>query len=238
MKDMSRNTVIGILLIALGALALLSNVGVLSGLGSVLGAILFAAAGVLLVRLYARRDQIWSLPAAFSFFGLAAAALVDGPLSGPYFLGLTGAGFLLLYAVERRHWWTIIPGGALISLGVVAGVDELAPRMDAGPVLLFGLALTFLAVYAVGQRWAVWPALALGAIAVVALSTVSRWLLPVILIGAGLYLLYRRSNSGSSRPRAGASQAAEASRNPGVSERAAEPNAGAGELPAPEGEPR
>lgn len=196
MRDLSRNTIVGILLVTLGVLALLSNVGVLDGVGSVLGAILFAAVGVLLVRVYARRDQIWALPAAFTFFGLAAAALVDGPLSGSYFLALMGAGFLFLYAIERRHWWAIIPGGTLVSLAVVAGIDELALAIDAGPVLFLGLAVTFLAVYAVGQRWAVWPALVLGVIAVVALSTAASWVLPVLLIGAGIYLLYRRSEGG------------------------------------------
>lgn len=196
MRDLSRNTIVGILLVTLGVLALLSNVGVLDGVGSVLGAILFAAVGVLLVRVYARRDQIWALPAAFTFFGLAAAALVDGPLSGSYFLALMGAGFLFLYAIERRHWWAIIPGGTLVSLAVVAGIDELALAIDAGPVLFLGMAVTFLAVYAVGQRWAVWPALVLGVIAVVALSTAASWVLPVLLIGAGIYLLYRRSEGG------------------------------------------
>ena len=192
MNDLSRNTLIGLALVALGVLALLANTGVMGGLDNLVGAILFAAAGVLLVRLYARNDQTWSLPAAFLFFGLAAAAFVDGVMSGPYFLGLTGAGFLFLYVIERKHWWAIIPGGTLVSLAVVAGIDELAPRWDAGPVLFLGLALTFVAVWAVGQRWAIWPALGLGAIAFFALASVSGWLFALVLIAAGVFLLVRR----------------------------------------------
>lgn len=196
MRDMQRNTVIGILLIVLGALALLSETGWLSGIDTVVAAVLFAAAGILFVRVYARRGQVWAMPAAFLFFGLAAAALVDGALSGAYFLGLLGAGFLLLYAVEREHWWALIPGGALVSLGVVAGIDELVPGWDAGPVLFLGLALTFVAVWATGRNWALWPAIGLAAIAVFALSTMSAWVLPVILIAAGVYLLLRSKGRG------------------------------------------
>lgn len=191
MRDMNRNVVAGIALVLLGAFALLANAGILEGLGNVVGAALFAVAGAWAVRTYARRNPVWALPIAFMLFGLAAAALVDGPMSGPYFLGLTGAGFLYLYAVERRSWWAIIPGGTLVALGVVAAIDEIAPRWDAGPVLFLGLALTFLAVWATGQRWAMWPALALAAVGLFALSTTSAWLVPVLLIGGGLYLLWR-----------------------------------------------
>lgn len=192
MRDMGRNSVIGIALVVLGAVALLANTGILAGVGPVVGALLFAAVGVLFVRIYARRDQEWALPTAFLFFGLGAAALIDGDMSGPYFLALLGVGFLLLFALERTHWWAIIPGGTLVSLGVVAAIDEVAPRLDAGPVLFLGLALTFLAVWAVGQRWAIWPAIGLGAVALFAMATVSGWVFPVLLILAGLFLLYRQ----------------------------------------------
>lgn len=187
----------GIALIAVGMLVLLANLGLLAGGGNLLGGALFAAGGLLFLQLYSGRPgRVWALPVAFTLFGLAAAALTDGPLSGSYFLASIGVGFGAVYHRDRRNWWALIPGGVLLSLAVVAGIDALFPRLDPGPVLFLGLAATFGALYMLpegGKRWAAYPALAAVVIALVAFSTGGGWLFPLLLVGVGAWLLNRQS---------------------------------------------
>lgn len=204
MSDLKGNR-LGLVLLILGALVLLSNVGLLGSPGSLLGALLFGVGAALLLRLYRRRQLPWALPAGFVLLGLAAAALTDGPLSGSYFLGFAGAGFVALQRLERRRWWALIPGGVLLTLALVAAVDATSPWFDPGPLLFFGIAATFLVLTRLpegAQRWAIYPALAALAVGVVALSFTGGWLFPLLLIGAGAWLLRRGRTERGDAPRA------------------------------------
>lgn len=194
---------IGMALVILGALALLSNLGLFGGSGGLFGALLFAAGGAFLVRVYDRKaSRIWALVGGFALFGLAAAS-IGGALAGLYFLGLLGGGFLLAYRNDRRQWWAIIPGGVLMSVALVAGLEELAPRFDEGPILFLGLAATFGALYRLpegGKRWAIYPAIAAVVIAILAIGFGGSWFLPLLLVGGGAYLLTRHSSPVTTAP--------------------------------------
>ncbi len=193
-----RNMQIGIILVILGALALLSNLGFFRGVQNVVGALLFAFLGGLALRHYRRHHKNVALVGAFALFGLAAAT-ITGSLSGFFFLALIGAGFLALYLADRQRWWAIIPAGTLFSLAVVAGLGEVAPRYESGSVLFIGLAATFLVLYRLPEdpkRWAIYPAVVSLALAVLGLSFGGSWVLPLVLVGVGVYLLYRRSEQG------------------------------------------
>ena len=194
-----RNTTIGLILVILGGLALLSNFGFFQGMSHLVGALFFAFLGGLALRHYQRKHRTGSLVGAFVLFGLAAAAAVSGALSGFFFLGLIGAGFGALYYVDRERWWAIIPAGTLLSLAVVAALDELAPRYESGSVLFIGLAATFLLLTRLPEdpkRWAIYPAIAFVVLAILGLSVGGNWLLPLALVGVGVYLLYRRGEGG------------------------------------------
>lgn len=190
-----RSSRIGLVLVILGGLALLSSLGFFRGISHLVGALLLAFLGGLALRHYQRRHRVGALVAAFALFGLAAAA-VAGALSGFFFLALLGAGFAALYAGDRERWWAIIPAGTLLTLAVVAALSEIAPRFASGSVLFLGLAATFLVLYRLPhdpKRWAIYPAVASLALAVLGLSAHGTWLLPLALVGAGAYLLYRRN---------------------------------------------
>ncbi len=191
-----QSVIIGVALIIIGGLALLSDLGIFGG--DLIGVLLFAGGGAYLYyRVYdGEQGRFWALLVSFALFGLAAAILASGPLSGTYFMGLTGAGFVLAYLNHPRLWWALIPGGALLTLAVVAG---LGPSMQIAPglVLFLGFAGTFGVLYRIGQRWAIYPALALAVIAITILSFSGGWLLPLLLIGGGAYLL---SHQGSLPP--------------------------------------
>ena len=191
-----RNFNLGVLLMVLGGFVLLANIGVLNLPGLVFAAVL-AAGGGYLSRVYIKnRERAWAVvPLIFGFalFGTAAAAL-SPTLAGAQFLALLGGGFAVAY-LDRKHWWAVIPAGALFSLAAVAGLGEVAPRIDGGPVLFFGLAATFAYLYKLpegGKVWAVYPAIAAVAVALLGASFTNGWLLPAALIGGGVYLFKRR----------------------------------------------
>lgn len=195
-----RRTQLGVALVALGVLALLSNVGLFAGLSRVIGMVLFGAAGVLVIGMY-RRDpgRLWTLPVGFALLGLAVATL-ELPWSGGAFLGAIGLGFLSIWLLDpdRKRWWALIPAGVLLTLGVVATIDQMtrASSDTSGTVFFLGLAATFAALYllpSVQQRWAIWPALALGVIAILTMSFSGGWVAPLVLIALGAWLLTRQS---------------------------------------------
>jgi hypothetical protein len=202
-----RRTQLGVGLVLLGLLALLSNFGLFAGLGAIVGMLLFGAAGVLVIGMY-RRDpgRVWTLPVGFGLLGLAVATL-ELPWSGGAFLGAIGLGFLAIWLLdeERQAWWALIPAGVLITLGLVATWDEMVGgRGEVGGTIFFlGLAATFAALYllpSVQQRWAIWPALGLGVVAVLTLSFSGGWIAPIVLIAAGAWMLTRQSRPEEVRP--------------------------------------
>lgn len=87
--------------------------------------------------------------------------------------GAGGLVFLYLYLANRDHWWPLIPGLALLSLGAIIGLDRFAPRVGEawGGVLVLGaIGLAFWVIYFANREhwWAVIPGGVLFTLAVVA----------------------------------------------------------------------
>jgi len=87
--------------------------------------------------------------------------------------GAGGLVFIYLYLANREHWWPLIPGLALLSLGAIIGLDRFAPRVGEawGGVLVLGaISLAFWAIYFANREhwWAVIPGGVLLTLAVVA----------------------------------------------------------------------
>jgi hypothetical protein len=125
--------------------------------------------------------------------GLGLGAWLGGNFEGVSFLGLTGLGFLLAYVLRPSEWWVLIPGGVLLTLALVALVEALWPGLDAAWLLFLGFAATFGVLFALGHRWALWPALGL-------LVPLAFWegvgealgyLFPLALVFLGVWLLWR-----------------------------------------------
>lgn len=213
----SSYVVFGILLVLAGVIALLEINGVIpsfdSALWQWLGPALFALGGLALLALFLTRPRDrW--PAAIGGFVLLSLGVVAffgeqlDQWAGPVFLGGIGLAFLLVYGARRELWWALIPAGSLLTLAVVAALDA-QPGVNSdvpGAVFFFGLAATFLAVFATrgpaGRRkWALVPALILAAMGVIVslvaagvLDTDAAWwpyLGPAVLILIGLFLMYK-----------------------------------------------
>ena len=199
----------GILLILLGVLFLLQIYGVIPTDLGWIWALLFAVAGIVFLYVFFANHVVywWAIIPAFTLLGLAvtvALALVGealAPLGGTVFLGAIGLSFLVVYLNNRLYWWAIIPAGSLLTLAVVAvlGVYWQGAGPEIGAIFFLGLGLTFLLLYFVpteqGQlRWAVIPAIVLLTLALVVVATTGRaagFVLPLVLIALGLWLLLR-----------------------------------------------
>ena len=149
------------------------------------GGMALAGAALLAMGLRDRTRFLWVIPGG-ALLGLGLGAWLGGNFGSVSFLGLTGLGFLLAYALRPSEWWALIPGGVLLTLALVA-------LLDAAWLLFLGFAATFGVLFALGHRWALWPALGL-------LVPLAFWegvgealgyLFPLALVFLGAWLLWR-----------------------------------------------
>jgi len=122
---------------------------------SIIGGLLLVAVGALLL---AQTFQLMT----FELAGLFGVLFTAG-----------GILFLVWYSRERDQWWPLIPGFALLSIGVLLLLDWIAPRLMGalgGPIVLGGISLAFWWVYLTrrDQWWALIPA---GTLLTLALAT-------------------------------------------------------------------
>ncbi|MEW6569142.1 MAG: DUF5668 domain-containing protein [Chloroflexota bacterium] len=207
MKRFDLGVAFGLLLIAVGTLLLLQTLNILTFDWSLLWALLFAFGGAVFLSVSVRqREQWWALIPGFTLLSLGAliglSALVPGAgggWGGALFLGGIGLAFVTILLTQRKQWWALIPGGALLTLALVAGLSEVLSGITVGGVFFLGLAATFGLLYRIPtpqgrQTWAVYPATVLGLmglIIVAAGTDLLVYLLAVALIVGGLALMLR-----------------------------------------------
>lgn len=205
MKRLDTPLVWGILLIIVGLLVLLQNLGVLGDNLSLLWAVVFAAVGIRFLYVFLTNRAVWwPLIPSFALFGLAGLLLMEtlggvGAWGGAFFLGALALGFWAVYLVSRENWWAVIPGGVLLTLALVAGIGDSLGGVDSGAIFFLGLSLTFLLVAILPtpqgrMRWAWIPAVVLLVLALVILGESAGWLIyvwPIAIILVGAYFLFR-----------------------------------------------
>ncbi len=213
MKRFSSELLLGGALTAVGVIFLLQNLGVFGAATATVWALLFGSGGIAFLSIVAQnRARWWALipGAALLSLGLLIGLTVFAPAlgaawGGTLFLGGLGIGFLGIYLLRRDFWWALIPGGALLTLAVIAGLGAPYAGPLVGATLFFGLALTFvlvsLAPPGAPRRWALLPADALLVLAILTMfgtPGVMPFFWPTLLILLGLWLLYRalRHNEG------------------------------------------
>jgi hypothetical protein len=185
---------VAIVLIAIGVLGLLGNLGLAPALSTFIGFLLFAALGTVALMYAGRTGNDWVRAAAFPLFGLALATLWSGDWGGGAFLASLGAGFASRYLSGRDRWWAVIPAGVLFTLALVAVLGSRIWGVDTGVLFFLGLAATFAVLWRLPdhpQPWAIYPAAVCGVLAFIVLTTTGGWLVPVLLIAAGVYLVLR-----------------------------------------------
>jgi hypothetical protein len=198
----------GLSLIAIGAFFLMQQLGWFGTVQFPFWAFAFALLGVIfLVNFVADRRQWWALIPGCIMLGLAVMILnsenkfISDALASALFMFSIGLPFLLIYLVDRRLWWALIPGGVLCVIALLTfltGSVGISGTMITA-IILFGLAIVFGVLrYATRANplmgWATWVAIILAAIGVLVLFSgpvAAEIIGPAILIGLGLFLLAR-----------------------------------------------
>jgi len=206
MKLLESRILWGVVLVLAGVLFLTENLGVLH-LGDLFWVLIFVASGVFFVSIFVQnRASWWALIPGLTLFSVGLLVFLNwiapalGDLwGGSIVLGGIGLSFLLVYLVERENWWALIPGGVLLTLALVAGLDELNPGIATAGIFFLGLGLTFALVALLPtpqgeMRWAWIPSgilLLMGTIFLIAWENMLAYLWPAALILLGGFLILR-----------------------------------------------
>ncbi len=197
----------GVALIAMGAFFLAQQLGLFGAVQLPFWSFAFGLLGLLFLGTFiSDRQQWWSLIPGCILLGVALLIVnsqnevIPAQQAGALFLFSIGLPFLLIFLVDRRMWWALIPGGVLT---VIALITFLAGGPISGQavaaIMLFGLAIVFALVRFATRTnpymgWATWVAIILAAIGALVLITgpqAAALIGPAILIGLGLFLLAR-----------------------------------------------
>jgi len=206
MKMLNSRVVWGSLLILAGFLVLLENLNILSVSGLFI-AILFGFAGLAFLSMYLQnRSSWWPLIPGVILLALGILIAMEelvpslaAPLGGAFFLGSISLAFWLVYFTNRGNWWAIIPAGVMLTLAIVAGLDELLMGQDLGGLFFMGIGLTFALLGLIPNtganlRWAFIPAgilILFGLVLSMAATGAINYIWPVLLILAGIFLILR-----------------------------------------------
>lgn len=196
----------GSLLVLGGAVILLENLGIVD-FGGLFWALLFALGGVVFLSIFFQNRLLWwALIPGVSLLGvgllIALGELlpnVSDNLGGTIFLGSIAVAFLVIYFLDRKNWWALIPAGVLLTLAAVAGLDQILTGEGTGGIFFLGMGATFglLALLPNPKgpmRWAWIPAgvLALmGFLFLAAAENLFNYIWPAVLILGGGFLMLR-----------------------------------------------
>jgi hypothetical protein len=214
MKRNRSALIFGTLLVLLGILLLLESLEILQPFWAVTWTVLFGAGAVAFFYMYfADQEKWWALIPGFVLSGISLLILlgeffpaIGDAIGGTIFLLAISASFWIVYLTNREHWWAVIPGGVLLSVAVVAALDNVETSFDTGGIVLLGIGLTFLllSVLPTDEERMTWPLipggilLLIGIVVMAEEVAVLQYLWPLALILGGLYLVlqnYRRSSS-------------------------------------------
>jgi len=202
MKQDQSRLVWGALLIMAGIMFMLQEMNILGNAFQFLWVLLMIAGGGVFMWIYfTKKEQWWAVIPGLALAGLALVTLKDllnlfpgSDWTGAVFLGCLGLAFWLVYLRRREQWWAIIPGGVLITIAVVTGLQGWTDV-----VFFLGLAVTFGLVALLPNqthdtRWALIPAGILFVLAIVLFApfqSIIQILWPLALVGLGIFIMIK-----------------------------------------------
>jgi len=196
---------LGGLLVIVGIASFLDSLNIIPFSGLLWG-VLFAFAGVAFIIYFLQnRKAWWAIIPGVVLIGLGFIILISSifpnfqdEIGGFIFFIAISIAFLIVYLMNKKFWWAIIPAGVMASLAATILVDGFT-KFEGGGVLLMGIALTFALLTILpgldGNRQ--WPLIPAGILFVVSIFAffedfnVSSLIWAVILIVFGVFLVVR-----------------------------------------------
>jgi len=110
-------------------------------------------------------------------------SLLVGPI-----IALGGLFFILVFIIDRRNWWALIPGCILLAIGaiiILSSINQEASAGWSGAIILFAIGLSFWLIYINNNSnwWAIIPGGVLWSLAGLTLVPDETW------FKAGLFFL-------------------------------------------------
>lgn len=196
---------LGGLLVLVGIAALLDSLSIIP-FGGLLWGTLFGLGGLaFIVYLLQNRQAWWAIIPGVVLIGLGIVILISslfpnfqGEVGGFIFFAAISLAFIIVYVMNNRFWWAIIPAGVMASLALTILVEGLT-NFDGGGILLLGMAVTFALLTVLpgmtGNRQ--WPLIPAGILFVVSMFALfekfdlTNLIWAVILIAGGSFLVVR-----------------------------------------------
>jgi len=192
----------GLLIILVGILLLVQQLGKIDLSGDFWGIAFMLGGGVIFLTLWlSERAQWWSLIPGGILASWGVAALLGKLGLSATLVSLVGmfgsaAGFLAIYWMDRKeNWWALIPAGVFVLVGIASVIGTAVGEDWTGSLVLWGIAAVFAVLY-LRDRSQFWPLIPAGVLAVVGfgvspLATSASFLFPALLIVAGALLVVR-----------------------------------------------
>lgn len=196
----------GVLVIALGVLAIIGQLDVVTGsMEAWLWVILLAVAAVAFAWLYFTSREAWALLVAYIAGAIAvivlAAAIVsvEGDALPTLVLVLIGVPFVVAWWRDRREWGLLIPAYVLFAIAAAFVFNVFETENFVVTYVMWIIAAPFLLAAAISRQW---PFLIPGGIMFVigaafvvgsgeAIGTAVNVFVALVLIATGAFLLYR-----------------------------------------------
>ena len=192
----------GLLIILVGILLLVQQLGKIDLSGDFWGIAFMLGGGVIFLTLWlSERAQWWPLIPGGILASWGVAALLGKLGLSATLVSLVGmfgsaAGFLAIYWMDRKeNWWALIPAGVFVLVGIASVIGTAVGEDWTGSFVLWGIAGVFAVLY-LRDRSQFWPLIPAGVLAVVGfgvspLATSAWFLFPTLLIVAGVLLVVR-----------------------------------------------
>lgn len=203
-----QNLIWGILLITFGVAALIESFTDITAWGWVI--ILFAA-GLFTLGVYWRERSNWAylIPTyvLWSIAGLITLIFLNilvGEAIAVYVLSVIALPFVVGYLRHQDSWGLLIPAYVLFAVGIMVGLIGLGWLDDfLIPAYVMGaIAIPFFVVYIRNPKnwWALIPGGIMGlmSIAFLLATPAVRFIVPVVMVLAGIWILFRQIYKGSS----------------------------------------
>jgi hypothetical protein len=196
----------GVALVLFGAVLLAQQLGLLGPTQLSFAMFLFGVPALLFLLTFAfDRRQWWALIPGFVLLGLTLVVFneqnhfLTSNQSGALFLFSIGLPFLLIFFVDRRMWWALMPGGVMTVIAIMPLLADTVAGQVTGGIFFLGLAAVFALLRLAtlsnpSTGWAWWPAAGLAIFGVIVLvlgGPAAQYVWPVLLIALGLWILVR-----------------------------------------------